>query len=103
MQCAKVPLNISGVLYVLACMLSLCLACLLCADVRTSKHFPPARKENKKFCGGLGNCVWDSKQGENIVKCCCCGRKILCCKIEKCVNFERVGLYVDLEREKQKG
>ena len=52
MQCAKVPLNISGVLYVLACMLSLCLACLLCADVRTSKHFPPAKKENKNFVVG---------------------------------------------------
>ena len=51
MQCAKVPLNISGVLYVLACMLSLSLACLLWADVRTSKHFPPA-KEKKKFVVG---------------------------------------------------
>ena len=25
-----------------------CMFAMLCADVRTSKHFPPARKENKK-------------------------------------------------------
>jgi len=76
---------------------------MLCADVRTSKHFPPA-KEKKNFVGwatvfGIQNKVMTlSNVVVVVVK-----KKIFCCKIEKCVNFERLGLYVDLERDKQNG